>query len=282
MADLIQGDTQVGSTKQAMIAATVQRELLEGAVVAPLAMDVSAYCEPGAKSIEFPKASHMTVSNRTEGSQGDAQQLVYSTDKMDLNFNAYLAWIIDYKSKIQSRIDVQLDMASRAARAHVSYLDAQIVAALESFGQATTTAGELSYAILVEMMQKFMQNKGKKEQAAWLVGTETWGKLINITELKQYLVYGEVVIPNGVIGSIFGVKLAVSTLVPDQTFYLFDKEAVVYGLQAGPSYSEQPANQYGSQAKRAVLDQIFGTTGQFVAQEGAAAGKSALILKDNN
>lgn len=282
MADAILGNTEVGATKEAMIAAVVQRELIETSVIAPRCYDVSQYCEPGAKSIEFPKAGHFTVTNRTEGSAGDASVVTYATDLMNLSFNAYLAWIVDYKSKVQSKINVQLDLAARAARAHANYLDVQILAQLEAAGDATATAGAVSYAIMTEMMATFLQRVGDKGQGTWLFGTNSWSTLINIDEFKRADIYGSSAIPTGVVGTIFGVPVVVSNKVATNSYYLFDKEAIAYGFQAGPSYSEQGANQYGSQAVRAVLDQIFGVKAMFINQEGAGAAESALIIKDAN
>lgn len=282
MADAIHGNTEVGATKEALISAVVQRELLEATKLAGRVMDWSFLAQPGFKSIEIPKAGSFTVVDRVEGVAGDASVLTYSTDKMDLDYNAYVAWIVDYMSAVQSRIDVQMDLAARAAKAHAYKLETQIIAKLESAGQATTTAGALSYAIILEMRKKFLDNDGVLAQSTLLVGTDSESLLLNMDEFKRADVYGSAVIPSGVIGKIHGMDVVVSNKVGASTFYLFDKEAVGFGMQAGPSYSEQAANEYGSKAKRAVLDQIFGTWAGFIAQKGAAAGKSALILKDNN
>jgi hypothetical protein len=282
MADLIHGNTQVGATKEAMIAAVVQRELIEGSVVAPRCYDVSQYCEPGAKSIEFPKGNSFTVLNRTEGAAGDASVITYATDLLALDVNAYVAWIVDYKSKVQAKIPVQLDLAARAARSHAKYLDDQIILELEAAGDATATAGTISYAILTEMMQTFMNRVGDKGNGSWLVGTSAWGTLVGLDEFKRADIYGSSVIPSGVVGTIFGVPVVVSNKVAANTYYLFDKMAIAYGFQAGASYSEQGANEFGSMAVRAVLDQIFGVAAMFVNQAGAGAAESALIIKDNN
>jgi hypothetical protein len=282
MADAIHGNTQVGPTKEEMIAQVVQRELIEGSVVASRVTDWSFLAEPGASQIEIPKGGSFTVANRAEGVAGDATVVAYTTDVMPLDFNAYLAWIVDYKSRVQSRIDVQLDLAARAARAHAFYLDQQIIAKLESAGQATTTAGVITYDIVLEMRETYRQRDGRLDQATLLVGTDTEAALLDIDEFKRAEVYGQAVIPSGVIGRVHGIDVVVSNKVAAESYYLFDRDAVGFGIQAGPSYSEQGANEFGSQAKRAVLDQLFGTWAGFLGQKGVGAGISALIIKDNN
>jgi len=282
MADAIHGNTQVGPTKEEMIAQVVQRELIEGSVVASRVTDWSYLAEPGASQIEIPKGGSFQVSNRAEGTAGDATVVAYTTDVMPLDFNAYLAWIVDYKSRVQSRIDVQLDLAARAARAHAFYLDQQIIAKLEAAGSATSTAGDISYDICLEMRETYRLRDGRLDQATLLVGVDQEAVLLDVDEFKRAEVYGQAVIPSGVIGRIHGIDVVVSNKVAPQAYYLFDRDAVGFGLQAGPSYSEQGANEFGSLAKRAVLDQIFGTWAGFLGQKGVGATESALIIKHAN
>lgn len=282
MADVIHGNTEVTATKEEMIASIVQRELISKSIVAPRVTDWSFLAEAGASQLEIPKGNSFTVLNRIEGSQGDASVITYGTDAMPFDQNAYVAWIVDYKSKVQSRIDVQMDLAARAARAHAANLDTRLIAKLEAAGDATATAGAISYAIVLEMRQTFITRHGDLSSATLLVGPAVEAQLLAITEFKNAEVYGSAIIPSGVIGKIHGVDVVVSPLVAANTYYLFDKAAVGFGMQAGPSYSEQGANEFGSQAKRAVLDQLFGTWAGFINQAGAGATESALIIKDGN
>jgi len=282
MADAIHGNTEVGATKADLIAAVVQRELIEASKLAGRVTDWSFLAQPGLKTIEIPKTGSFTAVDRVEGAVGDATVLTFSNDVMALDYNGYIAWIVDYMSAVQSRVDVQMDLAARAARAHAFSLETQIVARLESAGGATTTAGVITYAICLQMRKIFLDREGNLGQATLLVGTDSEALLLNIDEFKRAEIYGSAVIPSGVIGRIHGMDVVVSTKVAADRFYLFDKDAIGFGMQAAPSYSEQGANEYGSKAVRAVLDQIFGTWAGFLGQKGAAAGVSALIIKDNN
>jgi hypothetical protein len=114
------------------------------------------------------------------------------------------------------------------------------------------------------------------------VGVAQEAALLKIDEFKRADIYGSAVIPSGVIGTIHGVPVVRSHLVGDDNFYLFDREGIAMGMQAGPSYSEQGANEYGSQAVRAVLDQIFGVKALQIGEKTAAATESALIVKHGN
>jgi len=282
MADAIHATPELGATKMELIVSAVQRELIESAVVAPRVLDVSGFAEPGLKAIEFPRGGSFTPVNRVSGDPGDATVVEFTTDKLELNFNAYLAWIVDYKSKVQARIDSQLELAARAARAHAKYLDQQIIAELELAGIAVHPAGNITYNGFVDMRAAYLGNEGRIEAATLLVGVAQEAALLKIDEFKRADIYGSAVIPSGVIGTIHGVPVVRSHLVGDDNFYLFDREGIAMGMQAGPSYSEQGANEYGSQAVRAVLDQIFGVKALQIGEKTAAATESALIVKHGN
>jgi len=284
MADAAYGNTELVATKQALVASMVQKELITASLLAPRVMDVSSFCVPGAKSVDFPKAGNLTVLNRTEGSAGDAAAVTYGSDSLLLDQNAYVAWIIDYKSKLQSAINVQLETAAKAARAHAKNVDVVVAAALETVGDATATAGALTYDIILEMMSTYIGRFGDRsiQNGTLAVGVDSWALLMDMDEFKRADVYGSAVIPSGVIGSILGVSVVVTPTIAANSFYLFDRQAVALGFQSGASYSEQGANEFGSQAVRAVLDQVFGVKGLLINQAGAGAAESALVIKDAN
>ena len=104
MADTVAGNTELGATKQDLIAALVQRELQFKAKLLPYFTDVSAYCIPGSKSISFPKLTSFTVVDRAEAAAGDATALTATVDQLSLDNNAYIAYIIDSMTKKQSSI----------------------------------------------------------------------------------------------------------------------------------------------------------------------------------
>lgn len=283
MPDLITGDTQLGATKQDLIAAVVQKELQQKAFLAAQVRDVSQYAVPGAKSISFPKLSSFTVINRASGAAGDAAVLTTTTDKLDLDFNAYVAWIIDSSDKVQSSIDADLEFAARAAAAHARYVDTQIIAELETVGVATTTAGAISRDIFLEMQQSLLQrNGGVLDNTLFVCGPDSRTALLKITEFTQAQVYGNAVIPGGVIGSIYGTPVLVHNGLAANQYFLYDKDGIALGFQKAPSMSEQMANQYGTSAMRKAMDQLFGVKGQQLGVNGVLATESALVVKDNN
>lgn len=285
MADLIHGNTEIGATKMDLITAVALRELQFAAKLAPTVTDYSSYAVKGAKTVKIPKLGSFPVINRSSGVAGDAAVLDTNAavDTIDLDWNAYVAYIVDSSDAIQSTIEWQSELARRAAGAHGRYVDTQIIAVLEAAGVATTTAGAFTYDIAREMREIYLSNDGLMEDGIWLLGTDQESNALDQAEFKDASIYGaNAVVPSGVIGKILGLPVMVHNGVAANSFYLYSKSAVGLAFQSGPSMSEQPANEFGSKAMRVAMDQLFGVDALFKGLKGVGATASPLIIKDNN
>lgn len=282
MADVITGDTELGATKQDLIASLVQRELEAKAKIFPTITDVSQFAVKGAQSISFPKLTSFSVINRASGAAGDAAALTASVDQLDLDQRAYVAWLIDSADAVQTTIDSQMEFAKRAASAHGRNVDTQIITELETVGVATTTAGTITKEIILEMRESLLVNEANIDTMSLLIGPDSESAMLAINEFVRADAYGRSNIPSGVIGFVYGVQILVSTLVGASTYYMYDKEGCAIGFQQGPQMSNQKANEYGANAERWAMDQLFGVKGMHLGEKGVGATQSALVVKDNN
>lgn len=279
MADTITQDTQLAATKEALIAAVVQKELAGSTAIIPHT-DYSFLSVKGAKSISIPRFGSFTVADRAEGAAGDATALTSAVDTLVYDKNAYVAWVIDSASEVQSKVDVQLEFARRAASAHARYVDQQLIAVLEASGDAVTT-GVISYSIFLEMKATLLGQFADPNSLYFVAGPGTWQTMMAITEFKNAEVYGQGVINTGVFGQAHGVKILIdNNITAADEFYMYDKNALAIAYAQGASYSEQGANEYGSMAKRCVLDQLFGVKALQIGVAGATG--SAGIVKHGN
>lgn len=279
MADLITGNTQLSPTKAEIIAALVQKELAFQAKLVPTVTDVSMFAVKGASSISFPKFSSFTVVNRTSGAQGDASVLTGLKDTMSLNFNAYIAWIIDSSDEIQSSVEVQSLFAQRAAAAHARYVDTQIIAALiagAGFNQGVLTT--ITKDVILDLREYVMGTGQADLSDLYLIIPPDQEKaMLKIAEFTENQVYGAATIMSGQIGKVYGVPVIVHNGMTAGTAVMYSKNALAVGFQKSPAISEQGANEYGTGAVRVAMDQLFGTLVLEQAVNGAASGKSPLI-----
>lgn len=282
MADAITGNTELSAAKQDIITAIVQKELKFAAKLVPFITDLSVYAGKGAKSVKVPKLTSFTVVDRTSGAAGDATALTAAVDTIDLDQNAYVAWIIDSSDEIQATIDVQIENARRAAAAHGRYVDTQIIGKLESVGVATTTTGDITRNIVLDMRESLLKNDADLGMCFFAISPAQEKAMLKVDEFTRADIYGSAVVPNGVIGRCYGVPVIVHNGLADQQFFLSEKEGVAIAFQKAPNMSSQGANEYGTTAQRVAMDQLFGVGGLHIAEHGVGAGKSALVAKDNN
>jgi len=282
MADAITGNTELSATKQDVIAAIVQKELKFAAKLVPFVTDLSVYAGKGAKSVKVPKLTSFTVVDRASGAAGDATTLTSSVDTIDLDQNAYVAWIVDSMDEVQTMIDAQIENARRAASAHGRYVDTAIITKAEAVAVATTTAGNISRNIVLEMREAILKRDGDLGMCLFAISPAQETAMLKVDEFTRADIYGSAVVPNGVIGRVYGIPVIVHNGLADAQFFLWEKSGLGIAFQRAPNMSSQPANEYGTSAQRVAMDQLFGVGGLHIAEHGVAAGLSALVVKDNN
>lgn len=280
MADLITGNTELGPTKNEIITSLVQKELVFASKLLPTVTDVSMFAIKGASSISFPKFSSFTVVDRASGVQGDASVLTALKDTMSLDFNAYVAYIIDSSDEIQSSVEVQSLFAQRAAGAHARYVDTQILNTLVAGAGLDVGAAPITRDFILDMREYVLgTGKGNAAQTVLVIPPDQEKAMLKIAEFTENQVYGAATIMSGQIGMVYGIPVIVHYGMTAASALMYDKDGIAVGFQAAPKMSEQGANEYGSGAKRVAIDQLFGTLVLEQAVNGAAAGKSPLIAK---
>lgn len=282
MADAITGNTQLSATKQDVIAAIVQKELQFSAKLLPYVSDLSMFAIKGAKSVKIPKLTSFTAVDRASGAAGDATVLTSSVDTIDLDQNAYVAWVIDSSDEVQTMIDAQIEFARRAASAHGRFVDAYAITKAEAAGVAITSTGDITRDIVLEMRKKLLGYDGDLGQASFWISPDQEAALLAVDEFTRAEVYGQPVIPNGVIGRLYGIPVVVHNGLASQQYFLVEKNGLAVAFQKAPAMSQQPANEFGTSAMRVAMDQLFGMSALQVAEKSVGAGKSPLIIKDNN
>lgn len=267
------GNTELTASKNALIVALVQRELIAKGVVMPSLTDASMFAVKGAKSISIPRAGSFTVEDRASAASASLVGVTYATDTITLNQMSTVSWVVDPQDEIESSVDVQADLAARAARAHAKNFDSLVIAGLETASTATTTAGAISKAIFLEMRQSLLSANADPGQLTFLCGPASESALLQIGDFVQSYAYGQAVIPTGRLGKLFGVEVKLSNQISGNTFYMYDKAGYGFAIQQQLQMGERPAPEYGSSAVLKVLDMKWGH---------AALENSLLVFKDNN
>lgn len=284
MADTIVANTQLDSSKMAMIAAAAQKSLAFSAKLFPTVTDLSFLVGKGMKTLDVPKLGEFTVTDRGTGVAADAVVLSDGSDQMLLNKVPHINFIIDPQDEIQSRLDVQMEYAIRAAAAMGRFVDTKIAAELATVGTQVGAAGVITEAWVLAAREYIATNNGDLSMAQIVVNAESEGDLLAISNFVRYDTTGVGPSPivSGVIGRIYGVPVIMSNALASGEFYMFEKGGIAAAFQRQPAIGTNPDVKYGPTAQRWAIEAQFGVKGMQIQVGTAAAGKSALVAADSN
>jgi phage tail tube protein FII len=282
------GNTEVGATKQDIIAAAVQAELKERSFLTNWVLDVSSFAGKGMKSISFPKLTSFTVEERATATAGTIQNLTASVDKLDLDKRAYISWLIDSNDAIQSTIDYQVEAALYASRAHARFVDDKLIQEalnVASLNVNSGTPADIGRDEILEMRRYLMENNANMQDVVLVIPPSQEEALLKVNEFSRADIYGQAIIPSGVIGRVYGIPVLIhnSSELDEQQALMFEKSGLAIGFQRMPSFDEQKEIAFGTGAMRQALDQLFGVKGLQLgvstSKHTVASGKSALVAK---
>lgn len=275
----VTGNTELGATKNDLIISLVQKELAFRSQLLDKVTDFSSYVGKGMKSIKVPKLDSFTVVDRASAAAGAATVLTSGEDTIDLDKNAFVSWLVDSSDEVQSSMNVQLENIMRATQAHARYIDSQIIAVLDAAAGLDIGAAPLTTALILNAREELIKNFADMSQVFMAVGPDQEKVLLGLSEFSRADYYGTSNIPNGVIGRVYGMPVIVHQGISTGKAYFWEKSGVGFARQLKPSLAEQPEIEYGSSAKRVVLDQLFGVAGLQLGQLGKLATESPLIVK---
>jgi len=280
----ITGNAQLGATKQDLIAALVQRELKFQAKLLPTVTDVSVFAVKGSKSISFPKAGSFTVENRATTASGSLQDLTFTTDTLNTDYRAFVAWSVDSVDEYQANVEVQAHYVKMAASAHARNIDDLILAQLDTFSGYQQAVG-IDQTKILNARKWLLKNQANISDCKIVINPDDEAILLAIPEFVRADAYGQSNIGSGVIGRIYGMDVLVHTKPNLLKSFIYSKEAIAFGLQKAPQYDEQKNILIGTGAMIAAVDQLYGfkslrlTEGLDFAGVALAAGKSPFIAE---
>lgn len=287
----VTGDTQLGPTKQEIISELAQRALISQSKLLASVRDVSMFARKGADQISFPKNTTLfSVENRASATAATIQDVDFSKDTLLLDQRAIIAWLVDSDDEIESTLDVQRELVERAARQHAEDVDQKIKAEMELAAFETTTAGAVpTQAIVLEMREKLLRNKANPNNLWMAVSPEGESALLAVDPFISADRYGSAIIPQGVLGTLYGVKIIMSPVLDADEYFMYESDGLAVGFQRRPAFDSDKRPEYGVGAELQVLSQKYGVKalqidvpGATNAAGGALSSESALIIKDNN
>lgn len=271
------------NTKADLIAALVQRELLERASLTPFCMDYSSLAVKGARQIEIPKLSSFTVQSRAFGSAAASNPaLTDSTDVIPLDQNNIVLFGYDSHDEMQSSINYLTAAIERASAAHGREINDDILSTWTSVAGLNINAGtaaDITIDDILDMREFLMEGFADMTKSYLVIAADQEKAMLKLPEFSRYDYRGNGSSPivNGTIGNVYGVPVIINQQVTAQQAFMVNMEGSAYAFQKSPMVAEDIALRYGTGGREVAVDVLYGVAGlQLV------AGVSPLIAKLKN
>lgn len=224
---------------------SIQLELTNKAVLAPLCNDVSGWMIPGTKTIEFPSASSLTMGAFVDGYETEAERLTLTTEVLTIDTFKHRPVKINDKAKAFVNQDLGAIAVQRLVSAFVRTLEASLLVAIKDVSSSApdnilqlTGTSNLILTLADIRTAKYMLDKAyvPTEGRVILVSAKQESTLLGLSDFIDAAKFGSnEPIMNGQIGKIYGMPVIVVPGAEDAFMWVGNpKAAVAYAYAQSP------------------------------------------------
>ena len=245
------GVTETVATSIDVVAAILQAELIQNAVLLPTISDYSAWVIPGANTVKVPRAGSFTASNKVENTATDFQALTFATDDIELSVYKHIVAELEDRAKEQAAVDVEGVYVQRMATAMVEAIEGSIAGVLvkaandlQLSGTGAVANDSITKADILSA-RKLLDDKKVPQMDRFLVVPPAQEKaMLMIDDFVDASKYGDnTAIMNGELGRIFGFRVIKSTsLASDTEAVAYHKSHAAFARQMAPKFEKQRAS----------------------------------------
>lgn len=273
------------NTKQDVISALVQRELLNNASLLPFLRDLSGMAVKGAKSIAIPKLSSVTILDRAFGAKGtESSALTDAVDTLLLNKNKYVQFGYDEADATQSTIPYLAELIKRSSAAHGRQINDDIIAEWELVGGLninTGTPADITADNILDMREFLMGNFADMSTASLIIAADQEKAMLKLAEFSRFDYRGNGASPivTGQIGSVYGVPVIINQQVKASQAFMVVPEGSAFAFQRNPAVATEGDIDYGTGGQKVVVDCLYGVKGMQLGESGVGATESPLVAQ---
>ena len=116
-------EANIAPSKQDVVLAIVQKELVGKSVFFPTVQDVSRFAQKGQKTITFLKRSVVTAINKDCHVANPTQAFALTADTLPLDLKPYVSFTISDCDELESVVNLEAEAAKAAASAIQRFVD---------------------------------------------------------------------------------------------------------------------------------------------------------------
>jgi N4-gp56 family major capsid protein len=239
------GVTETVATSIDVVAAILQQELIEKAVLLGTVTDYSAWVLPGANTVKLPRSGSFTATNKAENTATTTSSLTFATDDIELNIHGHIVAEIEDIAQEQSALDIEATYMERMATAMALYVDNQVAAALVKASNDIQLSGTsnlvLTLADIAEARKLLNEADVPQEERFLAIPAAQEEAMLNISNFINADQYGSRDgLMNGEIGRVFGFRVIVTNqFSSDSEFVAYHRSHVGFARQMAPKFERQ-------------------------------------------
>lgn len=269
------------ATEMELISQMVQSELLENTVILGSVSDHSDKLIEGVISVEIPRfEADQTAGSGRFGDPNDVnvdgetttprQTASLTTDRIDLNDHKALVYRVPDRVKMQSRVNLEAELAVKAGKEFAIYMDKEIRDVLRTLTSvfAFANATDLGLADITEARKRLNDNNVPQSDRVLLISTAQEKAMLDLPNFIEADKYGaRTALMNGEIGQVFGFRVLVSNLLAADESFAYHRECVGYAIQQGIRFeSDRP--DVGQPGTEYAYSSLWGSTLMYAGQKG--------------
>lgn len=247
-----------GSTEMQLITQIVQAELLENTVILGSVANHSDKVIPGIKSLDIPRfeADVTPGSGRfgdpeTQNPDGETavakKTASLTVDTINLDQWKNLAYSVADRVKMQSRVPLEAELASKAGKEMAIYMDKAILSELQTLSQTVayddTVNERMQLADITEARRVLNRNNVPQNDRVLLISPEQEEAMLNIDNFIHADKYGaREALLNGEIGRVYGFRVLVSNLLAADEAFAYHRDCIGYAMQHEVDFETQRAD----------------------------------------
>lgn len=262
------GATEVGATRQDLVASLVQETLKQRSILMPTVTDYSRFAVPGSKSVLIPKRTQFTAADKAENTSLTAQEITFTGDTINFDKHKAIYAELEDIAGLQSNVDVRGEIVREMAAELALQVDKDIIAELKlvstsspdhilDYAAAATDVIALTDIAEARRLLKKQNLTFMDDEYYMVISPDQEKNMLGIENFISAERYGaREALLNGEVGRVFGFKVLVHNELAADDALMYHKSHVGMAMQANPSFeTDRSLKQV---AEEFLLNQIYG------------------------
>lgn len=262
------GATEVGATRQDLVAGLVQEVLKQKSILMPTVTDYSRFAVPGSKSVLIPKRTQFSAADKAENTNLSAQEITFTGDTINFDKHKAIYAKLEDIAGLQSNVDVRSEIIREMAAELALQVDKDIIVELKQVSAAgpdhlldyADTVGDTIALTDISEARRLLKNQKltfMDDNYYMVISPDKEKEMLDIDNFISVEKYGSrEALLNGEIGRVFGFKVLCHTELTATEALFYHSSHVGMAMQANPSFETD--RDLAAVSEEFLLNQIYG------------------------